>query len=196
VAAVKHRKSPRAKAHDYASPACYFVTVDTQDFELLFGDVVDAQVRLSDYGTIVRDEWLRTGQLRTAVTLDEFIVMPNHFHAILAIGFRSLARSDLVPQLAQRPYERLVNTLPMPSDARLPSLSTVLGAFKSAVSRRINTLRGTPGTTNCLRSFHDHIIRDVVELELFRDYIRQNPRRWAKRYGEKGREFDRAHSRG
>jgi REP element-mobilizing transposase RayT len=181
VAAVKHRKSPRAKEHDYACPACYFVTVDTQDFELLFGDVVGAQVQLSDYGTIVRDEWLRTGQLRTAVTLDEFVVMPNHFHAILAIGFRSLARADLVPQLAQRPYERLTTTAPLPSDTKLPSLSTVLGAFKSAVSRRINALRGTPGTTTCLRSFHDHIIRDVLELELYREYIRQNPRRWTER---------------
>jgi REP element-mobilizing transposase RayT len=200
---MKHRKSTRLGQHDYAAPAWYYVTFVTRDRLLLFGDVVDEQMQLSDFGSIVRDEWLRTAKLRTYVTLDEFVVMPDHFHAILALAFRR-TNAVLVPHLAQRPYERLTATPWDCNDCRggaspaLPphahqrpthvdngrtngTLSDVIGAFKSAVSKQINLLRGARGTTVWQRGFNDHIIRDTLELDLIRQYIRDNPRRWAQR---------------
>ena len=61
----------------------------------------------------------------------------------------------------------------------------MIGAFKSAVSKQINRLRETPGTTVWQRDFNDHIIRDTLELDLIRQYIKDNPRRWARRYAQR-----------
>jgi REP element-mobilizing transposase RayT len=49
----------------------------------LFGRMIGLRVDLNSLGTLVRDEWLRTARLRKQVELDEFVVMPYHFHAIL-----------------------------------------------------------------------------------------------------------------
>ncbi|PSQ84773.1 MAG: hypothetical protein BRD42_11075 [Bacteroidetes bacterium QS_3_64_15] len=57
------------------------------------------------------------------------------------------------------------------------TLSTVIGAFKSAVTRRINEKRETPGETVWQSSFHDHIVRNRNQLRRIRHYIRTNPRR-------------------
>ena len=43
---------------------------------------------LNDFGKIVRDEWMRTAQIRKEIEIDEFIVMPNHFHGIIFIHGR------------------------------------------------------------------------------------------------------------
>jgi len=51
--------------------------------------------------------------------------------------------------------------------------------FKSAVTARINTLRGTPGTSVWQRNFFDHIISTDREYEQIEEYILDNPRKWA-----------------
>jgi hypothetical protein len=47
---------------------------------------------------------------------------------------------------------------------RAGSLGTVVGAFKSAVTRRINQHRGTPGASVWQRNYHDRIIRNERHL--------------------------------
>ena len=47
-----------------------------------FGRIFDGNVLLSKFGQIVQGEWLKTSQIRPGIDLDEFIVMPDHFHAI------------------------------------------------------------------------------------------------------------------
>ncbi len=46
----------------------------------------------SGAGDIVVEEWLKTEELRTYVKLDQFVMMPNHFHGILLIEGRKRAR--------------------------------------------------------------------------------------------------------
>ena len=82
---VPNRRSIRLRDFDYTGGGVYFVTVCAWQRECLFGDVFDGGMRLNEFGMAVRDEWLRIPQIRTHVELDEFIVMPNHFHAILWI---------------------------------------------------------------------------------------------------------------
>jgi REP element-mobilizing transposase RayT len=50
---------------------------------MLFGSMRGVNVELNDLGQLIRDEWLKTAELRKLVELDEFVVMPNHFHAIV-----------------------------------------------------------------------------------------------------------------
>jgi len=43
-------------------------------------------MRLSEEGNIIKEEWLRTANIRSNVTLDEFIIMPDHFHGIILLN--------------------------------------------------------------------------------------------------------------
>ena len=83
----KHRRrSIRLQGYDYSWAGAYFVTVCAHDRACLFGDLVNGDMRLNDAGKIVWDEWLRTGDIRSNVELDVFVVMPNHFHAIVCLS--------------------------------------------------------------------------------------------------------------
>ncbi|MCJ7496538.1 MAG: transposase, partial [candidate division Zixibacteria bacterium] len=82
----KHnRKSIRLKEYDYSQAGGYFITICTKNNEHIFGNVINGEMRLSRYGSVVRDEWLKTREIRSNVVLDEYIVMPNHFHGIILI---------------------------------------------------------------------------------------------------------------
>ena len=60
-----------------------------------------------------------------------------------------------------------------------PPLHTIVGSFKSAASREVNSLRGSPSTPVWQRGYYDHIVRDEDDLERLREYIKMNPIRWA-----------------
>ena len=79
------RQSIRLPEWDYRRPAAYFVTVCAYRRQCLFGRVVDGRMALNAWGRIVTEEWHRTEQVRDNVTLDVFVVMPNHVHGIICI---------------------------------------------------------------------------------------------------------------
>jgi len=59
----------------------------------LFGNVLHGEMVLNESGTIVRDEWLKTAEIRDNIKMDGFVVMPNHVHGIFLItGFAGTAR--------------------------------------------------------------------------------------------------------
>ncbi len=71
---------------DYTSHAAYFVTICAHNKQHLFGVVVEGQMQLNALGCIVAQEWVATAQHRPYVEIDEFVVMPNHFHGIVIIN--------------------------------------------------------------------------------------------------------------
>jgi hypothetical protein len=73
---------------DYGSEGMYFITICTKNREHYFGEIIHGEMHLNDLGQVVRQEWEKTPQIRPDMNLElgEFIVMPNHFHAILIIG--------------------------------------------------------------------------------------------------------------
>ncbi len=79
-------ESTRLKGWDYSRDGYYFVTICTQDKKYFFGDIVDEKVRLSAIGEMVADEWQKTAQIRKNVSLDTWIIMPNHVHGIVVIN--------------------------------------------------------------------------------------------------------------
>jgi REP element-mobilizing transposase RayT len=80
-----NRQSIRLRDYDYSSPGEYFITICTQNRECLFGQVVDGQMVLNDFGEIANKEWLQTEIIRDNVELDVFVIIPNHMHAIFGI---------------------------------------------------------------------------------------------------------------
>jgi len=161
-----HRRSIRLKGYDYTQAGAYFVTICTYQRMCLFGEVVEGQMRLNELGEIVRDEWLKTAQLRPRVVLDAFVVMPNHIHGIIVLVDR---RGTL--QRAPTTFERFGK----PTSDSIP---TIVRLFKSAAARRINERRGTPGAPVWQRNYYEHIIRSEDSLVRIREYIAENPLRW------------------
>ena len=78
-------KSARLEGYDYSASGGYFVTICTHDREYWFGEIVRGKMQLSEIGEIVADEWVKTEQIRSNVELDEWVIMPNHFHGIIMI---------------------------------------------------------------------------------------------------------------
>jgi REP element-mobilizing transposase RayT len=83
---IHHRRSIRLKEYNYSSAGAYFVTVCARQRECLFGEIVDGKMVLNDVGRIVADEWESIEKTRDYVVLDEFSVMPNHFHGIIFLS--------------------------------------------------------------------------------------------------------------
>ena len=81
-------QSFRFPAWDYGSAGMYFITICTQNRTCFFGKIADDEMQLSPIGQIVQTEWLKTFAMRPDMHLfmGEFVVMPNHFHAVIGIG--------------------------------------------------------------------------------------------------------------
>ena len=120
-------------------------------------------------GKIARDEWFRTINLRTYVDLfeDEFLIMPNHLHGIIWLS-RDVGAYCNMP-------------LP-PNDPQFHSPGVGLGAiirgYKSAVTKRINLIRGTQGIPVWQRNYYEHIITTDWEYDAIVEYINTNPLNW------------------
>jgi len=77
--------STRLRGWDYAKCGWYFVTICTRGKCPWFGEIVDERMRLSDIGRIVNECWHRIPKRHPHVTLDTFVIMPNHVHGIVVI---------------------------------------------------------------------------------------------------------------
>lgn len=79
-------ESARLGSWDCSTPGAYFVTICTKGRECWFSDIFDGKIRLSPAGQTVAEEWKKTEQVRPNVTLDQWIVMPNHLHGNVVIN--------------------------------------------------------------------------------------------------------------
>ena len=132
---------------------------------------MDGEMRLNDAGRIVADEWIKTAEIRDEIQLDEWVVMPNHFHGILVIaGGRGTARCRGTARRAPT-----VERFGQPVSGSVP---TIIRSFKSAVTKRINELRQSLGVKIWQRNYWEHIVRNETELHRIREYIHNNPAQW------------------
>ncbi len=165
----------RLPDYDYAQSGGFFVTICSFRHSHLFGQInEDGEMRPNHYGQIVCQEWERIALHRPLVELDAFILMPNHVHGIILItGEASLAPTTTHVRRGDTCVARPRRLMPN-------SLGAIVGSFKSAVSRKINHIRNTPGMTVWQRSFHDVVIRNEIMLNKLREYIATNPSRWGE----------------
>jgi REP element-mobilizing transposase RayT len=160
-----HRRSIRLPGFDYGQPGMYFVTICTCKRQILFGEVVEGAMVLNQIGRIVEEEWSKTAALRPYVALDKFVIMPNHFHAIVEMHERrgTACRAPTAERFAQ------------PVSGSLP---TIIRSFKSAVTKRVNDCRNMPGVPFWQENYYEHVIRNEDDLHRIREYIQTNPVRW------------------
>lgn len=97
----QHRRSIRLSGYDYRAAGAYFITICAHEKRPVFGTMRNDKIMLNVYGKIVEEEWLRTAELRPNIDLDEWVIMPNHFHAIVVITHQVDANVG-----ALRPYRK------------------------------------------------------------------------------------------
>jgi len=136
------------------------VTFAAHNLEHLFGRVEIGEMRLNEIGEYVRDEWLKTEVLRLNVKMHEFVIMPNHIHAIIEIKG--------IPETSAMKIEPGKN-----------SIGATIRGFKGATMKGINQIWGTRGVSVWHRNYYERIVRQN-ELERIRRYILNNPKKWEK----------------
>lgn len=171
VTDLRHRHSIRLKDYDYSQAGAYYVTVCAYNRECLFGNILDGEMRLNDHGRVVEEEWVQTANIRENIELDVFVVMPNHFHGILVIT----KGGDMGEGRGTGHRALMVERFGKPTSGSLP---TIIRYFKSAVTRRISSLRGSSAEPVWQRNYYEHVIRDETELDHIREYIVNNPLKW------------------
>lgn len=182
---IHHRKSIRLRHYDYSQSGAYFITMCTHNRECLFGEIIDKEMVLNNFGMIARDEWIKSAAIRFEIELDAFVVMPNHFHGIVMIHRRGERRSpenDLVAQLGMISNINRGDQPVAPTEQRPgpkpKSIGALVAGFKSAVTKHINKISISPGLPVWQRNYYEHIVRDDKELNGFREYIDNNPMNW------------------
>jgi REP element-mobilizing transposase RayT len=153
----------RARWWDYADQAAYFVTICTAQREWFFGEVVNDEMVLSELGRVAESEWLKSFELRPDMNLqiDEYKVMPNHFHAIVIVGNN---RFNTVESSYKNKF-----------GPQSKNLGSMIRGYKSAVKSYATTNGLSFGWQS---RFHDHIIRDDEEYQRIAEYIHTNPTNW------------------
>jgi putative transposase len=158
------RKINRKIGYDYSGDGYYFITTNTEYFEKCFGNIVEGRMVLNKNGVIVRDRWLWLRDHFPYVDLDEFVIMPDHFHGILIID-----SSKLISKSIQQ-------------TRKIKSVSELIGAFKTTSSKLIHD--SGMKYFKWHKSFWDRIIRNDRELDNIRCYIRNNPIKWDEKQNE------------
>ena len=162
------RRSIRMPEYDYASAGAYFVTTCVHGRQCLFGEIADDAMCLNVFGKIAESCWYGLPNHYPHIGLDAFVIMPNHVHMIIQINDAASVGAGLRPA---------------PTSATVPinrhSLSEIVRAFKSFSSRCINELRNTVGQPVWQRNYFERVIRNEDELRRAREYILNNPLKWA-----------------
>lgn len=184
---LHHRRSIRLREYDYTQAGAYFVTICVYNRESLLGEIADGVMKLSAIGEIVAACWNAIPEHFRHVELDEMMVMPNHVHGILVFAYdayvEGVDRGEAFAETsAKRGAAANANASPlleMPRGTRPRSLNSVIQNFKSVSTRKVNKSLFNPGSHLWQRDYYEHVIRNEHELERIREYIFNNPYKWA-----------------
>ena len=181
---IHQRRSIRLPGYDYAQAGAYFITLCTYNREWLFGEISDGEMRLNKMGQIVMGVWLETPAHFPHIELGEFVVMPNHIHGIIVINDSvGVRHAEPLPNPAHDPV-RARHAVPPQGQLEqfgkptVGAIPTIVRSFKSAITKRINEHRKTPGALVWQRNYWEHVIRDEKSLSQIAAYIANNPAQW------------------
>lgn len=148
------RKQNRLQNYDYSMPHGYFITVCTQDRKNLFWMderipvICKKEVMLTKYGKMVDEVILSIPAHYPSVSVDDYVIMPNHIHLLLQI-----------------------HTDPDGRPMAAPTIQTVVNQMKGAASK-------WAGFSLWQKGFYDHIVRNDGDYQEIIRYIQGNPAKW------------------
>ena len=210
ISNLPNRQSIRLSNYDYSQKGSYFITLVTQDRIHLFGKIEDGKMILNTVGKIVEEEWKKTIDLRSNISLGEFIIMPDHMHMIITISAQIEKKED---------KEWIYSNPKSPSH----TIGAIIRGFKGASTKKINLFLNRTGelpfapttelpfapTTELpfaptselpfaptsespfapefykykifQRNYYEHIIRNENDYNRIEQYIIDNPINWKKK---------------
>jgi putative transposase len=186
---IHHRKSTRLHGYDYSRTGYYFVTINLDNIRCMLAVWNNGRLQLSPIGEIAQKYWMEIPIHYPNVGIDEFVVMPEHFHGILIIRDNNDCDNerDDSETVWVRNIVGVQNFEPLPQQSQnkpstncygfqhiLPdSLGSIIRAYKSAVTMWCR--KNAFPQFKWQRNYFDHIIRDENALHKIRSYIRNNP---------------------
>ncbi|MBX9808637.1 MAG: transposase [Flavobacteriaceae bacterium] len=182
--------STRLQNWNYGAMGSYFITICTRNREHFFGKIIKNEMGknemiLNNIGKNAEEEWLKTIELRPDMNLElgNFVVMPNHFHAILIIGENefnsgSKSKSDLDCRDAMHCVSTTTTTNKFGPQSK--NLGSIMRGFKSSVTTysKKDALHCASIDFGWQPRFHDHIVRNTAEFERIQNYIANNIENW------------------
>lgn len=150
---LPHRKRLRLQNYDYSRVGAYFITICTKDRKLLFSPVGADSIS----ARIIQTTFIETIEQYDRVDSPIFVVMPNHFHAIITIARADMESAPTISEIVQtfKRYSTIEYTKAVKKG--------ILPPFDQQIWQR---------------SFHDHIIRNRDDYNEIFKYISENPMRW------------------
>ena len=150
---VKKRKPTRLKNFDYSTTGAYFITICTKDRKMLFAPVGADSIS----ARMIERTFLETIDRYSGVDSPIYVIMPNHFHAIITISRADMESAPTVSEIVQsfKRYSTIVYAK-MVKDGVLPPFDKQIWQ----------------------RSFYDHVIRNRDDYNEVFKYIYENPMRW------------------
>lgn len=188
---IHHRHSIRLRGYNYSQAGAYFVTICTQHRLCLFGEIVDRTMMLNVAGQRVETVWQELPHRFPQIVMDAFVVMPNHMHGIIVITDSDNPnqipsdRAIPEPSLVRAPFMGAHTLSDRTVHTHAKTLGEIVGTFKSITTHQyaigVKQQNWTPFSGKLwLRNYYERIIRGEDGLNAVRQYIAQNPLRWAE----------------
>lgn len=162
--------STRLQTWNYANEGAYFITICTKNRKHFFGEIIEGKMILNEIGRLTEIEWAKTIEIRQDMNLElgAFVVMPNHFHAIVIIKENEFNNSNNNDGMSNKPQNQF--------GSQSKNLAAIIRGFKSAVTAQARKLGNSEFAWQTL--YHDHIIRNNQSFENIQNYILNNPEKW------------------
>jgi REP element-mobilizing transposase RayT len=194
-------ESNRLHGWDYSNNGYYFITIVSENRINWFGEIIERQMNYSDFGKIVLTEWNKSFQIRSELFLNEFILMPNHLHAIIVLkntdfGIdvethgRDIVETHgryIVETHGRASLQYNENTDNPVFERKPKSISSFVAGVKSATINKIDDFidehnlyipKYNRNNHFFQPDYHDHIIRNENEYNRIFQYIIDNPVKW------------------
>ncbi|WP_299464856.1 transposase [uncultured Microscilla sp.] len=156
------RRSIRLPGYDYTQESLYYITLCCQNRLKLFGEVVNSELVPNAAGKMVEEEWKALTTRFPEIRLHAYVVMPNHFHAVV-----EMCSTEQIDSKNEKP----------------PTLGNIIAGFKSIVT--VNYIRGVKelgwqpfDKKVWQRNYWEHIIRNDQAYQKITEYIIENPIYW------------------
>ena len=150
------RKHPRLDAYDYSTAGAYFITICTQNRRCRLSRIVGrglapAEIQYTAYGEIAQEQLLLLEQRYPSLKIDQYVIMPNHIHAVLLLEETAGATVS-------------------------PTIMDIVCAYKSLTTRKCKKVQ--PVDKLFQTSFYEHVIRNREDYNEIAEYIVNNPKQW------------------
>ena len=149
------RKHPRLKEYDYSQNGVYYVTICVENHRCILGEIDDRHImHLGRLGEITKKYIEQIEGYYQFVRIVNYVIMPNHIHLLI--------QKDIPPKIVLENWDAVKKT---------PSLQQIIHGLKVMTTKEI-------GQAIWQKSFYEHIIRNISDIQRVSDYIDANPSRW------------------